>query len=251
MTRRRLASAAAQDQAEDTAPAAVRAGRRLEPWRLAFFGVLVLAVLAGLAWVVLGSNLLVVRHVEVSGNRLVSAGQVRDAAAIRPDQPLATVNTAAIAGRVEQLAPVLSARVSKSWPDTIVILVRVRTPAIAVPTPAGFALIDQYGVTVTLAPRKPAGMPVLASPPAVLRGNPAVFAAVLVLRRLPAQLRRQVRSVSASQADAVTLDLDNGITVVWGSPAQSAQKAAELLLLLRTHARYFDVSDPTTAVTQG
>jgi cell division protein FtsQ len=236
---------------EATATGPGRAGRRAEPWRVAFFGVLILAVLGGLAWVLLGSSLLAVRHVEVSGNHLVTAGQVRDAAEIRPGQPLATVNTAAIAERVERLAPVLSARVSRSWPDTIVILVRERTPSIAVPTPSGFALVDQYGVTVTLAARKPAGMPLLASPPAILLGNPAVRAAVLVLRQLPPRLRQQVRSVSATAADAVTLELANGITVVWGGPGQSGQKAAELVLLMRTHARYFDVSDPTTAVTQG
>jgi len=39
--------------------------------------------------------------------------------------------------------------------------------------------------------------------------------------------------------------------VLWGGAGQSARKAAELSVLLRTHARYYDVSDPGTAVTQG
>jgi cell division protein FtsQ len=90
-------------------------------------------------------------------------------------------------------------------------------------------------------------MPLLTTPPPVLRGSPAVRAAAEVVEGLPAQLRQRVRSVSAS-ASSVTLQLFGGLTVRWGGPAQGAQKAAELELLLRTRARYFDVSDPATAV---
>ncbi len=76
-------------------------------------------------------------------------------------------------------------------------------------------------------------------------------AAALVLRQLPRALRAKIMSVSAASATAVTLQLGRGVTVLWGSPGQAAQKSAELDLLLRTHARFYDVSDPSTAVTQG
>ena len=42
-----------------------------------------------------------------------------------------------------------------------------------------------------------------------------------------------------------------GVVVVWGSPARGAQKARELVVLMSTHARYYDVSAPGTAVTRG
>jgi cell division protein FtsQ len=232
----------------DAAPAA---RRHRDPWRVAFFGVLILAILAGAGWAVLGSSLLVVRHVVVSGNRLVPAAQVRSAASIRSGQPLARVNTAAAARRVEQIAAVQSASVSRSWPDTIVITVHERTPELAVAAAGGYDLVDEYGVTVRWAARKPAGMPVLTAPPAVLRGSPEVRAAALVLRQVPRALGTRIVSVSAVSAAAVTLHLGRGITVLWGSPGQAEQKSAELDLLLRTHARFYDVSDPSTAVTQG
>ncbi len=157
--------------------------------RTAFFGVLILAILAGAAWALLGSSLLVVRHVRVTGNRLVPAAQVRSAAGIRAGQPLAHVNTAAAARRVEGIPAVLSATVGRSWPDTIVITVRERTAQLAVPAAGGYDLVDEYGVTVRWASRKPAGMPLLSPAPAVLRGNPDVRAAALVLRQLPGALR--------------------------------------------------------------
>ena len=227
------------------------AQRHADPWRTAFFGVLILAILAGAAWALLGSSLLVVRHVEVSGNRLVPASQVRSVARIRTGQPLARVNTAAAAHRVEQIAAVLSATVSRSWPDTIVIVVRERTPQLAVATAGGYDLVDEFGVTVRRAARRPAGMPLLTAPPRVLRGSPEVRAAAAVLRQLPRQLRAKVLSVSANSASAVTLHLARGVRVLWGSPGQAAQKSAELDLLLPRHARFYDVSDPSTAVTQG
>lgn len=226
-------------------------GGRRDPWRTAFFGVLVLAVLAFAGWAALGSSLLVVRHVEVRGNHLVTAAQVEQAAGIRLGAPLATINAGAVASRVERITPVLTATVSRSWPDTIVITVRERTPELAVAAAGGYDLVDQYGVIVRFSAAGPAGLPLLSSAPAVLRGNAAVAAAALVVRELPARLRRLLRSVSAPTAGTVTLRLSGGITVLWGGPGQAARKAQELALLMGTDAHYFDVSDPATAVTQG
>jgi cell division protein FtsQ len=230
----------------DPAPA-----RHIDPWRAVLFGVLVLAILAGAGWALLGSSLLVVRHVDVTGDRLVTAAEVRSAARIRPGEPLARVNTTAAADRVERIGPVLSARVTRSWPDTIVITVQERTPALAVAAAGGYDLIDGHGITVRWATHKPAGLPLLTAPPAVLRDSPAVQAVVAVLGRLPGRLHTMIVSVSAASASAVVLHLAGGIAVLWGGANMPAEKTAELTLLLRTHARYYDVSDPSTAVSQG
>jgi cell division protein FtsQ len=212
---------------------------------------LALTIVAVVVWALLGSSLLVVRHVRVTGGGgLVPAAAVRSAARIPLGLPLARVDGAAAARRVERLAPVLSARVSRSFPDTVVIAVRQRTPALAVGVASGYALVDSAGVTVTVVGSPPAGLPLLTTPPPVLPGSPAVRDAAAVVQGLPAQLRARVRSVSASAA-SVTLQLSGGITVRWGGPAQGAQKAAELDRLLSTRARYYDVSDPATVVTHG
>jgi cell division protein FtsQ len=226
--------------------------RRADPRRTVLIVVLVLAVLGGACWALLGSSLLVVRHVQVVGDRLVTAAQVLDAAKIKPGTPLESVNTQAAALRVEQLAPVLSATVSRSWPDTIVITVRERTPVLAVAEAGGgYQLIDPYGVVVRSAARKPAGMPLLSPAPAVLRDSPAVRAAAAVVRQLPPTVRARLKWVSAGPAGSVTLHLAGRVTVLWGGASRAAQKSSELKVLLRTHARYYDISDPDTAVTRG
>jgi cell division protein FtsQ len=233
-------------------PPGVRARRRHDPWRVAFFAVLVVAVLVGGgAWALLGSSLLVVRHEKVTGNRLVSVSEVLAAARIRYGTPLISVNTPAATQRIERIDQVLSATVSRSWPDTIVISIRERTPLLAVPVSGAYALVDASGVIVRWSQRRPRGMAVLQVPPAQLRGDPAVLAAAAVLRELPGGLRRRVLSISASSAQSVTLSVRGAITIVWGGPGAGQLKAREITTLLRTGAHYYDVSDPATAVTQG
>jgi cell division protein FtsQ len=218
------------------------------PWRAAFLVVLALVIVAGAAWALLGSSLLVVRHVQVSGNRGVPAAEVRSASGIESGTPLARLNSAAAQRRVERIPQVLSALVSRSWPDTVVIAVRERTAQLAVAAGAGFDLVDVHGVVVRRSAARPAGMPLLKSPPAQLRDSPAVAAAAAVLASLPGPVRERVLAVTDTAA-GVMLQLRGRVTVRWGNARRSAAKATELQALLRTGARYVDVSSPQVAVT--
>ncbi len=236
-------------------PPAAAPGPRRQPWRAAFFALMALAIVAGVAWALLESRFFVVRGVEVTGTHLVSPAQVRGAADIPAGLPLIRVNGAAVAHRVERLRQVQSAQVSRDWPDRVLISVTERVPALAVPSGQVFALIDKDGVVVETVSQRPLDMPILALPggPALsaLRGNPAVHAAAVVVRELPPYLSRSLVSVQAPTATDVTLRLRDGVSIVWGGTDRPAEKARELAVLLRTHARSYDVSAPGTAVTSG
>ncbi|HEY1621933.1 MAG TPA: FtsQ-type POTRA domain-containing protein [Streptosporangiaceae bacterium] len=219
-----------------------------EPWRTAFICVLALAILVGAGWALLGSSLLVVRHLRIASAGQVPVAQVRAAAAVRPGTPLARLDTAAVTKRVESIPQVLSAHVTRSWPDTVVITVTARVAELAVASGSQFELVDVHGVVVRTVPARPAGLPLLRSAPVPLRGSPRVRAAALVLRELPAGLRNRVLSVGSANG-AVTLHLRGKITVRWGGTDRTRAKARELAALLRTGARYYDVSAPQDAVT--
>jgi cell division protein FtsQ len=223
------------------------------PWKAVFFAVAALAIVVVAAWALLGSSLLVVRSVAVTGNAAVPKAEVLRAAAIRSGTPLVRVDTGAVARRVERLDQVQSAQVSKHWPNSVVITVRLRTPTLAVPANGGFDLVDRFGVVVSHAAARPPGMALLntTAAPASLRGSPSVRAAATVLDGLPAQIRRLVRTVAAPSPDAVTLDLRGGITVLWGGTDRAAAKAKELEILMPTRARSYNLSDPDTVVTGG
>jgi cell division protein FtsQ len=222
-------------------------------WRAACLA-LALAGIAGLvAWALLGSRLFVVRSVVVTGTHLVPTAEVLAAADIPPGTPLLRVNTSRAASRVAAIRQVRSVRVSTSWPDRVVITVQERTPALAVPAAGGgFDLIDPDGVLVLWAASRPASLPLYLTPTPVtsLPGDPGVAAAAAVLAGLPVPLRSSVSSVTAPNPDQVTLKLAGGTTVVWGGPGDAAVKARELAVLLKTHASYYDLSSPVTAVTK-
>ncbi len=231
-----------------------------QPWRAAFFAVAAVAIVVGVGWALLDSRFFVVRSVSVTGTHLVTGAEVRSAAAIPPGLPLIRVNSATIAHRIERIRQVQSARVSRDWPDGVTIAVTERRPVLAVPNGRGFQLIDKYGVVVESSSRRPSALPTLelsavpgSGPVSVpeLRGSPAVYAAAVVLHELPRYLARSVVSMQAPSATEVTLRLARGITIVWGGTDRAAQKSRELAVLMRTHARSYDVSAPGTAVTGG
>ena len=208
-------------------------------------------IAGGVAWALLGSSLFAVRSVVVTGTRLVPESEVLAVADVQHGTPLIRVNTARIAARVLTITQVQAVRVSTSWPDRVVIAVRERTPALAVTVPGGFDLIDGYGVVVQSVHTRPALLPLYTTSASVssLRGDPDVSAAAAVVSGLPASLRPSVTSVTAPSPDQVTLRLSNGVTIVWGGANHAAAKARALAILLPTHARYYDVSSPDTAVT--
>ena len=227
--------------------------RGTDPWKAAFFALAVAAILAGAAWALLGSKFFVVRSVQVTGPAGVSRTEVIADAGIRIGTPLIRIDPGAVARRVERITLVQSAQVRRAWPDKIVIAVQERTAVFAVASGRGYQLIDRFGVGLRYTAGRPRGMPVLDTPdaagPAGLRGSQAVLAAATVLRELSPRLARSVRVIDAPSADAVTLGLRGGVTIDWGGVGQAAVKSRELKFLMRGHSRYFDVSDPRTAVT--
>jgi cell division protein FtsQ len=231
------------------APGDPAGGPARDPWKRVFILLAVFGILAVAIYALASSSVLGVRAITVTGLDRVPRSQVIAAAAIRPGTPLTRVDTAAARRRVEAITEVQSAQVSRNWPDGIVIAVTERAPALAVRGADGYELIDPAGVTVTSAPRRPPGIP-LFLPSGPVLGNPGVAAAAAVTRQLPAQLSQRLVSVTAPAAGDVTLHLSHGVTVFWGSAGGSAAKQRALTVLMRTGARYYDVSQPGTAATR-
>ena len=257
-------SGAATDVASPGASPPGRARRRI-PWRTRFFALAGVAVIAGVAWLLLGDRVFVVRSVTVTGTRLVSASQVTAAADVPLGTPLSGVDAGAVTRRVETIRQVASATVTVDWPDHVAIAVTERVPVMAVRmADGGYDLVDPSGVIVNVATAKPAGLPLLRTTlsGAALRADPGVVAVSAVLAELTPALGRTVSSVSVAQvptgsgggafaeSQQVTLSTKGGATIVWGDPSNAAAKNRELEILLRSGVSYVNVSAPTTVVTR-
>jgi cell division protein FtsQ len=238
--------------------------RRRRPWRAAFFALAGVGIVAGVAWALLGSRLLVVRSVTVSGTHLVTQAQVIAAADVPLGTSLVGVNAGQVARRVEAIRQVASATVSKDWPDHLAITVRERVPVVAVRMAAGgFDLVDPTGVIVRWSATDPAGLPLYETSVAgdALHGDPALATVATVLAELSPALSGQVADVevdqvaagpgvTASEAYQVMLGLRDHKTIVWGGTDSAAQKNRELAILIHGSATYLDVSAPGTVVTR-
>jgi cell division protein FtsQ len=250
-----------------SSPAAPPAGgraRRRNPWRTRFFALAGVAVVAVVAWLLLGDRVFVVRSVSVTGTRLVPAAQVVAVADVPLGTPLSRVDAGAVSRRVETIREVASARVTLDWPDHVAIAVTERVPVLAVRMANGsYDLVDPSGVIVRSAPARPAGLPLFttALSGAALHADPGVAAASAVLGELARPLAPTVATVSVAQvptgtggsfaqSEQVTLSIKGGKTIVWGDPSNAAAKNRELEILLRTGVSYVNVSAPGTVVTR-
>jgi cell division protein FtsQ len=177
---------------------------------------------------------------------LVTESQVSDAAAVPLGGPLVAVDTAAVADRVRALPVVASVEVERDWPHAVSLHVVQRAPVAAVQTAGGPALVDAAGAVFPGAavPGLP-GLGVAAPGP----DDPATLAAVQVLGALPATVRDQVLTATASVGPGavsgqVVLGLSGSREVRWGTAERTEDKASVLVPLLSQPGRVYDVSSP-------
>ncbi len=198
------------------------------------------------------SSLFALHYVTVEGTSRLTAAEVLNAAAVREGTSLVRLNPGSVAQRVERLAPVASAAVTRKWPHGLVIRVTERKPAGMVVGGGRVELLDATGVAFASVAKAPHGLVTVNVPdPVPGPGDAVARTAMRVLAQLPAGVRRHVTSVTARSLDAVSLRLADGRTVVWGSASDGATKAAVLRTLMRRPARVYDVSTPSVAVTRG
>ncbi|HEX8495843.1 MAG TPA: FtsQ-type POTRA domain-containing protein [Actinomycetales bacterium] len=219
--------------------------RRRRPSLFAVCAVLVGVLLLGFLY---AGPALVVREATVSGVSVAREQQVRAAAAVQLRQPLAQVDTGAMADRVRALPFVEQVAVSRSWPSTLRLDVTVRTPAAVVPSPSGtgYQVVDASGVPFASVATPIRGRPVI-SVGLGDRERPALRAALAVVAALPPDVRATVGVVSARTPDDVRFKVGSA-TVVWGGQTDSARKASVFAALRKVPATVYDLSSPNTPV---
>jgi cell division protein FtsQ len=214
--------------------------------------VVVLLVLLGVlvGWLVYFSSFLSVKGVDVQGVRQLSAEQIRAAAAVPQGDALATVDLDRIRTRVEALAPVRSADVSRAWPDQVLITVVEREPVAVVEISGRLQGMDEEGVVFRSYAQAPPDLPRVETGSST--GSDALREAALVVAALPSDLATTVDHVEVVTVDEITLELRDGRLVRWGSADDSDLKAEVLadLLAARPDVEAYDVSVPGQPTTQ-
>lgn len=213
---------------------------------------LVVVLLLGIGgWLVYFSSVFGVRDIQIKGTALVRSEQVEQIVGLGPDDALASVDLGAVASTIEQqLPPVKSASVSRSWPSTLVVTITERTPVATVTVDGAPWLIDATGTPYLAVADYPGELPTLL-PLEVEDPSPKSLAtreAVTVIAGLTDDVRELVALVSAPSAGQVTLQLTDGRLVIWGDSSRMKDKLTMLPGVLEHAGSQFDISSPQAIV---
>jgi cell division protein FtsQ len=199
--------------------------RRRRPWwMLVLWGFGAAVLLATPLWtppIMRRMDFFRLRRVEVVGTRYLTPREVL--AVLRVDTSMSVWDpTRPMRDRVERHPEVLSAKIRRRLPGTIVVEVAERIPVALVPTPAGFDVLDERGVRLPIDPtRAPVDAPILA-------------ARDTALVRLLAELRVRVPALYALTSDIRREGRDQLLLRLGGLPVRTmadvtVDRLAELL----------------------
>ena len=204
--------------------------------------VVVAVVGVGLGLVLYFTPAMSARDIVVTGIGVVTREEVLDAAKVRPGTPLLQINTNQVADRVAAIRRVASARVQRQYPSALRITIVERVPVVVKDFPDGPHLFDRDGVDFATAPPPP-GLPYIdAANPGPT--DPATKAALQVLTALRPEVAGQVGRVAAPSVASITLTLNDGRLVIWGTTDRTEEKAEKLAALLTQPGKTYDVSSP-------
>jgi len=213
--------------------------------------VVVLAAFLGAGtYVALGTDLLAVKAVKVSGTQGVASWAVLAAARVPIGTPMVRLDGGAARSRVlADLPGIANVSVEREWPSTVRLVVRERIAVAAVPQGGSFVLVDRTGVAYRTVTTVPTGLAVVR----VRSPNPqddATLAGLSVLLSLPPEVRKLLARINAPTAEQVVLILRDKRQIVWGGAGDSAAKGAVVKALLRRPGKVIDVSSPGLATVR-
>jgi cell division protein FtsQ len=210
--------------------------------KMAILTVLVAAAAIGLGLVLYFTPVMSVRSIAVSGLDVVTREEVLDTAQVSLETPLLQVDTGRVADRVATIRRVAGVRVQRDYPSTLQITVVERIPLAVKDFADGPHLFDRDGVDfATAAPSSPLPYLDVDNPDP---SDPPTRAALQVLIALRAEVAGQVGRIAAPSVSSITLTLNDGRVVLWGTTDRTAEKAEKLAALLTQPGRTYDVSSP-------
>lgn len=202
--------------------------RRRRNWLIALGTVMALALFVAVG---VFTPLMAVRQVQIEGASSVKVEDLKKALSEFEGVPLALVQDSAIRDALEPFPGIERYSMEVIPPSTLKVRIEERVPVLSIEKGGTFQLYDAAGVMLGTAEAPPAGVP-LASGPASDKKSKAFAASARVLRDMPAELRAQVVSITASSGQDVTLKLASGVEVMWGDAELSKKKAVVLTSML-------------------
>jgi cell division protein FtsQ len=210
-----------------------------------------LLAIAGLVAAIVLSPLMALEKIEVTGLVTLDESIVVGAVSEQIGRPLATLDFDDVTSKLGTVPQIESFATELRPPHTLVIRIVERVAVGSIRLANGYDIVDAAGVVIGFSEEEPAGIPLIFSNAI---DSPGFDAIVNTLLALPAELRVDVKSISAESRDSVTfLVRSSAHEIRWGSDELPEHKAAVVTQALalaasRGGAFVIDVSAPDTLV---
>ncbi|MBU3688277.1 MAG: hypothetical protein B7C54_07670 [Acidimicrobiales bacterium mtb01] len=225
------------------------AGRRRLRWVVVVGGVVAVALVV---LVLLASPILSIRKVDVEGVVYADPERVGEVVASLKGDPILTADLSGAESDLEAIPWIKAARVSMHLPSRVMIQIAERTPMAFFRAVDGFnRVIDIDGRVLDVIEGDPVDYPPIRGTgpnltPGDLVGQP-FLGAVQLLNALPRDLRLRVIAAAASPEGELSLELTDGVTVLFGRPEGFQDKLVGVVNeIKRQGSRSYSVIDVST-----
>ncbi|GAA1819877.1 cell division protein FtsQ/DivIB [Nesterenkonia flava] len=221
----------------------------------------VFALLLALVATLYFSPLLSIRHIEITGNDLLTDARAQELVSELYGTPLPQVGTREVSRMLEDESVVAEVDSTAELPHTLHITLVEHPPVAEVHEEDAVRFYNEHGQIIREFPGHEAmqaeGYPTAEISSEAALEDQAVFDTIVsVLGQLPEEAREATETATAGSIDSVQLQLRDGRTIIWGSDDQGQEKAAVLQAILASDAEEFtdvetiDISTPLTPVTR-
>jgi cell division septal protein FtsQ len=205
-----------------------------------FVLLLVVATLGATGWIFWNSSALELRRIEVSGNLHIPKEELAAVTGLSAGTRLLDIKTSDVARRVETLPWVLDARVERIIPSKLRISVTERTPVAQVALSGRNYFVDRQGVVLSEGSGLElaiGGLPLKTLTVGQQISLRQFREALAVLDSLEESIRSRVDSMEARSVDRITLNLNDGTTVLFGAAERVGDKNYALTAILAEAAK--------------
>lgn len=168
--------------------------------------------------------------VDFEGNRILSDAELRAALPLTGRPNLFQIDLDRLEAALLELPPVKAVRITRKFPGELKVVVQEREPVLILESGGGYRAVDGEGFPF-LALSRPDELPLprfRSSPPG--RASPDIREAARLASFLPPQLRAAIAQLRY-QDEGFVLVARDGSEILWGTLADSEQKARVLLAL--------------------
>ncbi|BAU96490.1 cell division protein FtsQ [Corynebacterium suranareeae] len=204
--------------------------------------VAVAAILGVVAWFV---PILKVGTIEVTGATRTDPDQVVEVSGIVEGENLLRIDATSAGHNIVGLPWVKSVTVNRTLPSTVTVDLVEREPAVFVKRSDGDHIFDSEGKEILIGTPPVGTVEVSGTDEQNTEVFPAVIEVINAIKLQDAQMVENIQIVDAPDQFDISLKLNDGREIYWGSSENNHDKAVAMSTVLKREGQHWNISSPS------